>query len=80
MHYRKVAKQDIPASQTPAFEKQWQQWGGSGLAALRSSCLNVKRNCAGRSWRIQNVASARAIEAEQLTGKNDEVPSWIQGY
>ena len=25
-HYRKVEKQDIPASQT-AFEKQWQQWG-----------------------------------------------------
>ncbi|MGT8070833.1 MobQ family relaxase, partial [Escherichia coli] len=31
-HYRKVEKQDIPASQM-AFEKQWQQWGESGLAA-----------------------------------------------
>ncbi|MDK7255185.1 conjugal transfer protein, partial [Haemophilus sp. UMB1048] len=37
-HYRKVEKQDIPASQT-AFEKQWQQWGESGLAALRSQLL-----------------------------------------
>ncbi|MCN9444671.1 conjugal transfer protein, partial [Escherichia coli] len=37
-HYRKVEKQDIPASQM-AFEKQWQQWGESGLAALRAQLL-----------------------------------------
>ncbi len=44
-HYRKVEKQDIPASQM-AFEKQWQQWGESGLAALRAQLLKRKRNCA----------------------------------
>ncbi|WP_454770889.1 hypothetical protein [Escherichia coli] len=53
-HYRKVEKQDILASQM-AFEKQWQQWE-SGLLS-EPSCLNVKRNCAGRNRKILNVVA-----------------------
>ncbi|MDC8829128.1 hypothetical protein PRZ51_26845, partial [Escherichia coli] len=74
-HYRKVEKQDIPASQT-AFEKQWQQWGNPALQLSEPSCLNVKMNYAGRSWRIQNVV-ARSDERNS-SGKMT-MPLWIQG-
>jgi hypothetical protein len=63
-HYRKVEKQDIPASQT-AFEKQWQQWGESGLAALRSQLL--KREEELRRKELEDTERSRA---EQLR-KND---------
>ena len=63
-HYRKLEKQDIPASQT-AFEKQWQQWGESGLAALRSQLL--KREEELRRKELEDTERSRA---EQLR-KND---------
>ena len=63
-HYRKVEKQDIPASQT-AFEKQWQQWGESGLAALRAQLL--KREEELRRKELEDTERSRA---EQLR-KND---------
>lgn len=63
-HYRKLEKQDIPASQT-AFEKQWQQWGASGLAALRVQLL--KREEELRRKELEDTERSRA---EQLR-KND---------
>ncbi|MDK8777268.1 MAG: conjugal transfer protein, partial [Gardnerella vaginalis] len=57
-------KQDIPASQT-AFEKQWQQWGASGLAALRVQLL--KREEELRRKELEDTERSRA---EQLR-KND---------
>lgn len=63
-HYRKVEKQDIPASQM-AFEKQWQQWGESGLAALRAQLL--KREEELRRKELEDTERSRA---EQLR-KND---------
>ena len=63
-HYRKVEKQDIPASQTE-FETQWQQWGASGLAALRAQLL--KREEELRRKELEDTERSRA---EQLR-KND---------
>ena len=63
-HYRKVEKQDIPASQT-AFEKQWQQWGASGLAALRVQLLKREEEL-----RRKEQEDTERSRAEQL-GKND---------
>ena len=63
-HYRKVEKQDIPASQM-AFEKQWQQWGESGLAALRSQLLKREEEL-----RRKEQEDTERSRAEQLR-KND---------
>ena len=63
-HYRKVEKQDIPASQT-AFEKQWQQWGESGLAALRAQLLKREEEL-----RRKEQEDTERSRAEQLR-KND---------
>ena len=63
-HYRKVEKQDIPASQT-AFEKQWQQWGASGLAALRVQLLKREEEL-----RRKEQEDTERSRAEQLR-KND---------
>ena len=63
-HYRKVEKQDIPASQT-AFEKQWQQWGASGLAALRAQLLKREEEL-----RRKEQEDTERSRAEQLR-KND---------
>ncbi|MDX9616825.1 MobQ family relaxase, partial [Salmonella enterica] len=56
-HYRKVEKQDIPASQTE-FETQWQQWGASGLAALRAQLL--KREEELRRKELEDTERSRA--------------------
>ena len=63
-HYRKVEKQDIPASQM-AFEKQWQQWGESGLAALRAQLLKREEEL-----RRKEQEDTERSRAEQLR-KND---------
>ncbi|MBJ5846100.1 MobA/MobL family protein [Salmonella enterica subsp. enterica serovar Typhimurium] len=63
-HYRKVEKQDIPARQT-AFEKQWQQWGESGLAALRAQLLKREEEL-----RRKEQEDTERSRAEQLR-KND---------
>ncbi|HDR9988712.1 TPA: conjugal transfer protein, partial [Escherichia coli] len=63
-HYRKVEKQDIPASQM-AFEKQWQQWGKSGLAALRAQLLKREEEL-----RRKEQEDTERSRAEQLR-KND---------
>ena len=63
-HYRKLEKQDIPASQT-AFEKQWQQWGASGLAALRVQLLKREEEL-----RRKEQEDTERSRAEQLR-KND---------
>ncbi len=67
-HYRKVEKQDIPASQT-AFEKQWQQWGASGLAALRAQLLKREEELRRREQEDTERRRAERL-AEQLR-KND---------
>ncbi len=71
----RVEKRDIPASQT-AFENSGSSGGHPALQLSESSCLNVKRNCAGRSWRIQNVVarSDRRNNSGKMT-----MPLWIQG-
>ncbi|HHN9485273.1 TPA: MobQ family relaxase [Escherichia coli] len=63
-HYRKVEKQDIPASQM-AFEKQWQKWGESGLAALRAQLLKREEEL-----RRKEQEDTERSRAEQLR-KND---------
>lgn len=67
-HYRKVEKQDIPASQT-AFEKQWQQWGASGLAALRVQLL--KREEELRRKEQEDTERSRAERRAEQLRKND---------
>ena len=67
-HYRKVEKQDIPASQT-AFEKQWQQWGASGLAALRVQLL--KREEELRRKEQEDRERSRAERRAEQLRKND---------
>ena len=67
-HYRKVEKQDIPASQT-AFEKQWQQWGESGLAALRAQLL--KREEELRRKEQEDTERSRAERRAEQLRKND---------
>ncbi|HHU2785574.1 TPA: MobQ family relaxase [Escherichia coli] len=67
-HYRKVEKQDIPASQT-AFEKQWQQWGASGLAALRAQLL--KREEELRRKELEDTERRRAERRAEQLRKND---------
>jgi hypothetical protein len=67
-HYRKVEKQDIPASQT-AFEKQWQQWGASGLAALRVQLL--KREEELRRKELEDTERSRAERRAEQLRKND---------
>lgn len=67
-HYRKVEKQDIPASQT-AFEKQWQQWGESGLAALRAQLL--KREDELRRKELEDTERSRAERRAEQLRKND---------
>ena len=67
-HYRKVEKQDIPASQT-AFEKQWQQWGASGLAALRAQLL--KREEELRRKEQEDTERSRAERRAEQLRKND---------
>ncbi|HDJ1962900.1 TPA: MobA/MobL family protein, partial [Salmonella enterica subsp. enterica serovar Concord] len=66
-HYRKVEKQDIPASQT-AFEKQWQQWGESGLAALRSQLLKREEEL-----RRKEQEETERRRAEQLRRNDNAV-------
>ncbi|EPM2242445.1 MobQ family relaxase [Escherichia coli] len=61
---RRVEKQDIPASQM-AFEKQWQQWGESGLAALRAQLLKREEEL-----RRKEQEDTERSRAEQLR-KND---------
>ncbi|MEH4226114.1 conjugal transfer protein, partial [Escherichia coli] len=67
-HYRKVEKQDIPASQT-AFEKQWQQWAASGLAALRAQLL--KREEELRRKEQEDTERSRAERRAEQLRKND---------
>ncbi|MDM6707105.1 conjugal transfer protein, partial [Escherichia coli] len=67
-HYRKVEKQDIPASQT-ACEKQWQQWGASGLAALRVQLL--KREEEVRRKEQEDTERSRAERRAEQLRKND---------
>ncbi|EFF9567742.1 MobA/MobL family protein [Salmonella enterica] len=67
-HYRKVEKQDIPASQT-AFETQWQQWGASGLAALREQ-LRKREEELRRKEQEETERRRAERRAEQLR-KND---------
>ena len=67
-HYRKVEKQDIPASQM-AFEKQWQQWGASGLAALRVQLL--KREEELRRKEQEDTERSRAERRAEQLRKND---------
>lgn len=67
-HYRKVEKQDIPASQM-AFEKQWQQWGKSGLAALRAQLL--KREEELRRKEQEDTERSRAERRAEQLRKND---------
>jgi hypothetical protein len=67
-HYRKVEKQDIPASQM-AFEKQWQQWGESGLAALRVQLL--KREEELRRKEQEDTERSRAERRAEQLRKND---------
>lgn len=67
-HYRRVEKQDIPASQT-AFETQWQQWGASGLAALRAQLL--KREEELRRKELEDTERSRAERRAEQLRKND---------
>lgn len=67
-HYRKVEKQDIPASQT-AFETQWQQWGASGLAALRAQLL--KREEELRRKEQEDTERRRAERRAEQLRQND---------
>ncbi len=68
LHYRKVEKQDIPASQM-VFETQWQQWGASGLAALRAQLLKREEELRRREQEDTERRRAERL-AEQLR-KND---------
>ncbi|EBO8296282.1 conjugal transfer protein [Salmonella enterica] len=70
-HHWKVEKQDIPASQK-AFETQWQQWGASGLAALREQ-LRKREEELRRKEQEETERRRAERRAEQLRRNDNAV-------
>ncbi len=68
LHYLKVEQQDIPASQM-VYETQSQQWGASGLPALRAQLLNRAEEMRRRAQ--EDTDRRRAERLAEQRRKND---------
>ncbi|ECI3780640.1 MobA/MobL family protein [Salmonella enterica subsp. diarizonae] len=68
LHYRKVEKQDVPAS-LAAFETQWHEWGAAGLADLKTQLLKSEE--ALRRREVEEAERRRAEQRAERLRQND---------